>query len=241
MQEMWDQLLYPYQLPALSNLTITGVANTVEVGETIAAGVYDFNWSKSNAGNIQVNSGTINDVTAGVTLATAIPIESINTTPVTLPSDITKNVFKATHSWNIQGQNTQGGNISPAIKTTTWLWKRYIGNDNNDTIPQATIKGLSVNSALSSSINGTYDFPGGGFKYLCIPVDFPEPNAITSGGFPVAMADGSTASSASYTNSGSGPYKFDIVSVQNQFSQTINYRVYRSLNQLNGAATFIVS
>ena len=55
------------------------------------------------------------------------------------------------------------------------------------------------------------------------------------------MADGSTASSASYTNSGSGPYKFDIVSVQNQFSQTINYRVYRSLNQLNGAATFIVS
>ena len=100
---------------------------------------------------------------------------------------------------------------------------------------------MSVNNALSSSLSGSYVFPGGGFKYLCIPVDFPEPNSIVSGGFPVAMADGSTANSAAYTNTGSGPYKFDLVNVINQFGEDVDYRVYRSLNQLNGDSTFIVS
>jgi len=241
MQEMWDQLLYPYQLPALSNLSITGVANTLEVGQTITAGNYNFNWSISNSGNVLANSGVITDTTDGVTLLSNVPIESTNTASVAIPSDIQKTVFNATHSWNIVGENTQGGNISPASTTSRWLWKRYIGNDTNSTIPAGTIQGLSVNNALSSSLSGSYVFPGGGFKYLCIPVDFPEPNSIVSGGFPVAMADGSTANSAAYTNTGSGPYKFDLVNVTNQFGQSVDYRVYRSLNQLNGDSTFIVS
>ena len=240
MQDMWDQLLYPYQLPALKNLSIDGIANTLEVGQTISAGNYDFNWGVDNVGNILANSGVITDTTTGITLLSNVPIESTTEVSVTLPA-IQKTVFNATHSFNIVGQNTQGGNISPASATYRWLWKRYVGNDNADTIPAVTIQGLSVNNALSSNLNGTYSFPGGGYKYLCIPIDFPEPNKITMGGIDVSMADGSNASSAAYNIQGSGPYKFAIVSVTNQFNQPINYRVYRSLNKLNGAATFIVS
>ena len=56
------------------------------------------------------------------------------------------------------------------------------------------------------------------------------------------MADGSTPSSSSYTL-GSGTYKYMEVSVTNSadIPQTIKYRVYRTLNTLNGAVTVIVS
>ena len=236
MQEMWDKLLYPYQFPTLFSLSISGQGPTVEVGYTIPAGPATFNWSKSNAGNIQPNSGIINDVTDSLTLAVGVDIKTINTTSVVLPNSIQKTTGNTVHKWTITGENTQGGSISPAIYTVTWLWRRYVGNNTSTTIGQADIKALSVNNSLASSLNGSYVFPGGGYKYLCIPVSFPEPNSIVSAGFPVAMAG-----AAEGYSSGSGTYKHQLVSVTNTYLQTIDYRVYRSLNQLNGSATFIVS
>lgn len=236
MQEMWDKLLYPYQFPTLSSLSISGQGPTVEVGYTIPAGAYDFNWSKSNAGNIEPNSGVINDVTDSVELATGIDIKTLNTTSVTLPSNIQKTTGNTVHKWTIAGENTQGGAISPSIYTITWLWRRYIGNNTAATINESQIKALSVNSSLASSLSGSYVFPGGGYKYLCIPVSFPEPSSIVSAGFPVAMAG-----PAEGYSDGTGTYNYKTVSVENTYFQTIDYRVYRSLNQLNGSATFIVS
>jgi len=236
MQEMWDKLLYPYQFPTLSGLNISGQGPTVEVGYTIPAGSYTFNWSKSNAGNIEPNSGVINDVTDSVELANTIDIKTLNSTSVTLPSSIQKTTGSATHKWEILGDNTQGGAISPSIYTITWLWRRYVGNNALTVIGEGDIKALSVNNSLASSLNGSYVFPGGGYKYLCIPVSFPEPSSIVSAGFPVAMAG-----PAEGYSDGTGTYNYQTVSVQNTFLQTINYRVYRSLNQLNGSATFIVS
>ena len=236
MQEMWDKLLYPYQFPTLSNLSISGQGPTVEVGYTISAGSYTFNWNKSNAGNIEPNSGVVNDVTDSVQLATGIDIKTLNSTSVTLPSSIQKTTGNTVHKWTITGENTQGGAISPSIYTITWLWRRYVGNNTAATINESQIEALSVNSSLASSLSGSYVFPGGGYKYLCIPTSFPEPSSITSAGFPVAMAG-----TAEGYSSGSGTYKHQLVSVTNTYSQTIDYRVYRSLNQLNGSATFIVS
>ena len=236
MQEMWDKLLYPYQFPTLSSLSISGQGPTVEVGYTVPAGPATFNWSKSNAGNIEPNSGVINDVTDSASLATNIDIKTLNSTSVTLPSSIQKTTGSATHKWEILGDNTQGGAISPSIYTITWLWRRYVGNNTATTINESQIEALSVNNSLASSLSGSYVFPGGGYKYLCIPTSFPEPSSITSGGFPVAMAG-----TAEGYSSGSGTYKHQLVSVTNVYSQTIDYRVYRSLNQLNGSATFIVS
>ena len=238
MQEMWDKLLYPYQFPTLSGLNITAQGPTVEVGYTIPASSYTFNWSKSNAGNIQSNSGVINDITDPTNnpLATGIDIKTLNSTSVTLPSSIQKTTGGATHKWEILGTNNQGGAISPSIYTITWLWRRYVGNNALTAIGQGDIKALSVNNSLASSLSGSYVFPGGGYKYLCIPVSFPEPSSIVSAGFPVAMAG-----PAEGYSDGTGTYNYQTVSVQNTFLQTINYRVYRSLNQLNGSATFIVS
>lgn len=236
MQEMWDKLLYPYQFPTLSSLSISGQGPTVEVGYTIPAGDYDFNWSKSNAGNIEPNSGVINDVTDSVELATGIDISTLNTASVTLQGSIQKTTGNTVHKWSITGENTQGGAISPSIYTITWLWRRYVGNNALTAIGEGDIKALSVNSSLASSLNGSYVFPGGGYKYLCIPTSFPEPSSIVSAGFPVAMAG-----TAEGYDQGTGTYKYKLVNVTNIYFQDIDYRVYRSLNQLNGSATFIVS
>jgi len=235
-QEMFDMILYPYQSPALSSLGITGQGPTVEVGYTIPSGAKTFTWSRSNAGNIEANSGVITDQTAGTTLATGVAIESTTNASVALPLSIQKTSGGATHKWQIAGTNSQGGSIPTSAYTITWLWRRYIGNNKFTVIAEAEILALSVNTSLSTSLSGTYTFPGGNYKYLCIPTSFPEPSSITSGGFPVAMA----GTAEGYTNAGS-VYNYDLVSVTNTYAQTTNYRVYRSLNILNGSATFIVS
>ena len=236
-QEMFDMILYPYQSPALSNLGITGQGPTVEVGYTVPSGAKTFTWSRSNAGNIEANSGVITDTTAGTTLATGVPIKSATSDSVALPLSIQKTSGGATHKWQIAGTNSQGGSLPTSAYTITWLWRRYIGNNASTVIVEADILALSVNTSLSTSLSGTYTFPGGNYKYLCIPTSFPEPSAITSGGFPVAMAG-----TAEGYASGSGTYKYQTVSnVTNSQGEDSDYRVYRSLNQLNGSATFIVS
>ena len=237
MQEMFDIILYPYQSPSLSSLGITGQGPTVEVGYTVPSGAKTFTWSRSNAGNIEANSGVITDTTAGTTLATGVAIESTTSASVALPLSIQKTSGGATHKWQIAGTNSQGGSLPTSAYTITWLWRRYIGNNASTVIVEADILALSVNTSLSTSLSGTYTFPGGNYKYLCIPTSFPEPSSITSGGFPVAMAG-----TAEGYASGSGTYKYQTVSnVTNSQGEDSDYRVYRSLNQLNGSATFIVS
>jgi len=236
LQEMFDMILYPYQVPTLSGLNITGQGPTVEVGYTIPSGAQTFNWSKSNAGNIKANSGIITDITASTELATGVAIESTGSLAVNLPLSIQKTTGSATHRWQIAGENSQGGTISPASYTVTWLWRKYVGNNASTTLAEADIEALSVSTALASSLSGTYTFPGGGYKYLCVPTSFPEPSSITSGGFPVAMAG-----TAEGYSSGTGTYTYQVVNITNTYSQSIDYRVYRSLNQLNGSAKFIVS
>jgi len=237
MQEMWDKLLYPYQFPTLSGLNISGQGPTVEVGYTIAPGPYDFNWSKSNAGNIEANSGVINDITASTTLAVGVDIKTLNTTSVVLPS-ITKTTGGATYKWEILGNNNQGGAISPSIYTITWLFRRFVGNSPGTIIAPGDIPSLAVNNSLSTNLSGTYTFPGGGYKYLCIPETFPDPTKITLSGLDVAMAG-----TAEGYGDGTGPIKYKLTpGVTNTFGNvTVAYKVFRSLNVLNGQAIFIVS
>ena len=236
MQEMWDKLLYPYQFPTLSGLNITGQGPTVEVGYMIMAGAYDFNWSKSNAGNIEANSGVINDITNSTTLASGVDIKTLNTTSVNL-TGIQKTTGGATHKWEILGNNNQGGAISPSIYTITWLWRRYVGNNPQTVITAGVVPTLSVNNSLSTNLSGTYTFPGGGYKYLCIPETFPSPTKITLSGLDVAMAG-----AAEGYGDGTGPIKYKLTpGVTNTYGQSIAYKVFRSLNVLNGQAIFIVS
>lgn len=64
------QLLVTYQAPAFVAFTIAGQGSqTVEVGTAFAAGFKSVAWATVNSGNVKPGSLTLQDVTAGTTLA----------------------------------------------------------------------------------------------------------------------------------------------------------------------------
>ncbi|GAG20687.1 unnamed protein product, partial [marine sediment metagenome] len=176
LQEMFDLLLYPYQLPVLSGLNITGQGPTVEVGYQINAAPYDFNWSRTNEGNIDPTSGAIADITDSEPLTSGVNISALTSVPVTLPNNIFYN-SPSNHKWEITGLNSQGGTISPSIYTITWKWRWFWGTNASLTIGPGDITSLG-NSALASSSSGSNTWAAGNYKYLVMPASFPEPSVI---------------------------------------------------------------
>jgi hypothetical protein len=61
--EVLNNLLYPYQAPAFTSFTISGLASTTyELGYTFPANDYTFVWSTSNQANIQADSIILNSI-----------------------------------------------------------------------------------------------------------------------------------------------------------------------------------
>jgi len=239
MQEMFDMILYPYQSPALSSLGITGQGPTVEVGYTVPSGAKTFTWSRSNAGNIEANSGVITDTTAGTTLATGVPIKSATSDSVALPLSIQKTSGGATHKWQIAGTNSQGGSLPTSAYTITWKWKWFWGTNASLTIGVGDITSLG-SSALSTSSSGSNTWAAGDYKYLVMPSSFPEPSTIKDSATNLGI--GMAGVAEGYTL-GAGTYKYSTVTtaVPNAYGVLTTYRIYRTKNALGGAVSFIIS
>ena len=238
LQEMFDLLLYPYQLPILSGLNITGQGPTVEVGYTVPAGPATFNWSRTNEGNIDPTSGAIADITDSASLTSGIDISALTSVPVTLPNDIVYS-SPSTHKWEITGLNSQGGTISPSIYTITWKWKWFWGTNALEFIGAGDIANLG-NSALASSSSGSNTWAAGDYKYLVMPDSFPEPSVIKDSSTNLGV--GMAGVSEGY-NQGTGTYKYLTVtsSAPNTYGESTTYRIYRTKNALGGAVSFIIS
>jgi len=247
-KQMFDALLYPYQMPSVGSLSIGGQGTSLEVGDTIIGGNRTFTWATSYSANVAPNTMIIKDVETSSVLGSNLANDfsellniggSITKTAIDLGSSTSDN-----YKWNITGLNSNNGTLGFSTFTVTWKWRRYVGKSTNIILNESEIEALSVNSDLATSLNGSYSFAGGGgdYKFFCIPETWPQPTSFISGGFPTAMADGSTPSSSSYVL-GTGTYKYMEVSVTNSadIPQTIKYRVYRTLNTLNGPVTVIVS
>jgi len=71
MQQMWNNLLYPYIPPAFISFGIGGQSSLIEVGVALS-GIKTFNWATSQPANVQVNSIAIRDVTANVLIASGL-------------------------------------------------------------------------------------------------------------------------------------------------------------------------
>ena len=107
------------------------------------------------------------------------------------------------------------------------------------TSPITGLTGVEITGLTSSNLypdfTRIYSFDSYDYKYLCFadvyggPINFVD--SLT--GFQVDMHNG-------YSNSENG-FSYDLVSVTNQFSQTTNYRVYRTTYTLGGAINIIVT
>lgn len=218
-QEMFDRLLYPYQVPSFTGFSIAGTSNQ-EVGATIAGGVRNATWSTSNGVNINANSIRIIDVTnSNTVLAQDLP--NTGSTSVTVP-DLVKTSANS-HTFRIEAINTNGNGFNRNF-TVSWSWALHYGESALENLTSADVTSLRVKS-LASNSNGTYNFQGGEFKYFCYPTTFGLKNTFkdTATNLDVAMVP-------AYT-----------VNVTNVHGVTTAYYVHRTLNRLGGAITIAVS
>lgn len=232
-QDMWEQLLHPYQAPGFTSFSINH-PSVVEVGYTIPVNV-SFSWSTSNSGNIQTNSISLTDVTGGNTLL-ASGLANDGSEALTLGSTIQKTTA-TTHQFRANGTNTNAVGFLTTT-TITWLWRQFYGVQAAATLSESQIEALAGTS-LATGYAGTYATGGGGYKYVCF--------ANAAGGQINTVKDQLTgfnvpmAVSAPYSNVDGGGFNYALVSVTNVNGITTNYRVYRTANSLGGAITLVVT
>jgi hypothetical protein len=236
-QELFQQMLYPYQPPAFTSFGISGQPNPVEVGYTIPASI-TFTWSTSQPANVQANSIDLIDVTGG-NLVLASGLANDGNEPVVMGGPIQKTTNTG-HQFKIQGVNTQAGGFNTTL-TISWRWRLYFGAQAAATLNAAQILALASNY-LATGYGGTFAMAAGGFKYICLSdVNGGQINIVKdqSTGFSVPMATASD--DPAYSNVDGGGFSFALVSVTNAEGVTSNVRVYRTRNVLGGAVTLILT
>jgi len=234
MQQMWDALLYPYQLPVWNAFAISGQTTPLEVGATIAANK-TFTWSSTNFANIVGGSISLIDVTGSGLIASGL---SYGGTPYASTYPAITQTSPITHTFRITGTNTQS-TVFTRDYNVTWAWRLYYGTGSATTLTESGIESLA-SSSLASNKNGNYSFAAGNYKYFAWADSLGSPTAVNgffSGGFPVAMA----GTSEGYLNTDANGWNYDAVNVTNTFGITTTYRVYRTLNVLGGAINITVS
>lgn len=217
--EMFTRLLYPYQNPTFGSFTIAGLSDT-EVGNLYPAQSRNASWTTTNSSNISPNTIRIIDVSGGnTTLASGLP----NTSPASISVPALQLTTAGSKQFRIEGTNTNAVTFSRNLNIN-WQWAVHYGESPLTSLTSAEILTLRVKN-LTSTANGTYVMQAGNYKYIAYPVSFGLKSTFKdqATNLDVAMQAAST------------------VSVTNVFGITTNYYVHRTLNQLGGAITIIVS
>ncbi len=246
-QDMFTDLLYPEQLAKFTSLSLTNrnISTTsvpttyfIDLGRQLT-GVLTFSWAYENSSNFLTNSVYINDVTSVPTPTSNWPQPSSAYKTYVL-GDLS-GTFSHTQSvlstapdkriYNISGIR-KNNTVIPKFAEIEWTYRVYYGSDTSETI---NVSGLtSMSSMLSTQSIGTYNISGTqGYKYL----GFPDVSAynftnINHYNLPVPLA------TQSYTLVENGN-NYMTMSVTNSYNVNSVYRIYRTLNQING--TFSVN
>ncbi len=229
-REMFDRLLYPYQLPAFTAFTMVQTS-PLEVGATIG-GVKSFTWSINNQTNVVVGSLNVVDATGNVILAAGLVGNgqqdlNVGTIQKTVPT---------TNTWSISATNSRNVVLSRST-TVTWLWRIYYGTSLLTALPDPTVMS---SKPLASNSPGSYSFAGGGYKYLCVPTGFTAPSTFIDSATGLSVAMAAESDGAFFSQIANG-IAYGIVSVTNQYGVATNYRIYRSKFVLGSPITITVN
>lgn len=220
LEQLFTNLLYPYQYPSVTAFSISGQVTTLEVGDSVAGGNRIFSWNISNDLNVSSNSITIEDLSSGIVYGTEFANDDNQI--IDIGAAIAKNSV-STNTWKISAQNTRGQTISRNFNVN-WRWRTYYGTSNNETLTETEIKSL-ISTSLDSNFTGNKSVAAGGYKYFAYPTDFGLKNNFQDviNGFAVAMQPAST------------------VSITNDFGISTDYYVHRTTNPIVGALLVAVS
>ncbi len=223
--EMFDRLLYPYQVPTFSAFSITGQSTTLEVGDQITSGSKTFTWTTTNSTNVSGSTLRILDFTNNTTLASGLANDGTEEISISAVSKSSA----TSHVYRISGSNTQGAGFSRDF-TVNWRWRMYYGTSSLTSLTENQIEALTSSSLVTNS-TGTFNFGAGGYKYIAYPTVFGLKTSFKdpSTGFDVDMQ---SAVTTAVTNSFYHP---------NSGSTATNYYVHRSTNTLGGSISITVS
>ncbi len=217
--EVFNMLLNPYQPPAFTSFSISGQATTLEIGDSITTGSKSFTWGISNSSNVTPNTLDIAGEPGNIVTNTSIT----SPYPYNLTSPITKTTVGSTSTFTISATNTKSSTFSSSF-TVTWKAKLYVGKNTGTTINEAGAEALTA--SLGGVPTGPKSFSAGaGYIYYVYPATFADINT---------MKDQATNLDVPYT-------QLSDISITNSFGTTTTYKVFRTLNQLNGAITLITT
>lgn len=217
--QVFYMLLNPFQPPAFTSFSITGQSQTLEIGDSISSGNKTFTWGTSNSANVQTNSITISDNSGTLLSGEA----NDGSATYSLGSNITNNTPGATRTFTISATNTNSNTFSSSF-VVTWKANLYTGKYTGTTIDEANAESLS--SSLGGLPTGTKSFSSGaGYIYYVYADSFADI---------ATMKDVATNLDVPYT-------QLSNITIINGFSVTTTYKVFRTLNQLNGAITLITT
>lgn len=220
LQQLFTNLLYPYQYPAVSAFSISGQSTTLEVGDSVPGGVHTFAWNLTNDVNVATNSISIEDTTNGVVYGTTYANDNSET--IDIGNAVTK-TSATSNTWKISANNTKGQTISRNFNVY-WKWRTFYGTSAKESLTEADIKTLASQS-LDSNFTGNKVVAGGDYKYFAYPTVFGLKSNFQDviSGFAVAMEPASS------------------VSITNDFGVTTDYYVHRTTNPIVGSLTVAVS
>lgn len=244
LQEMFNNLLYPDQLARITSVTISNprLSQTttknylIDVGRPLI-GTLTFSWDYERESNFDTTSNvSIVDVTNVVSPTSIWPvgISSINTYPVTTKTGIftySSSVYSVTpdkRTYEIRVDRKNKTRI-PKYTDIEWAYRIYYGSSTGTAVTPLTVT-TSFSSILATQSVGTFTISGTqGYKYFAVPNNnsFSFTN-MTYYNLPIALAY-----TQSYTLVENGN-NYGTISLTNSFSVNTIYRVYRTLNQING-------
>lgn len=210
-QDVITMLLYPYQTPAITQF-VSNLKQNYKLGES-TGNTMTLTWNTSNQDNIKDGSITFffNNQELPKEVFKKQGSKTFTITPVQLTNQGSINI-------RMDMLDIKDKKISKTI-TLTWLNGIYYGNNINEDITPADINSLTGIDA--NSIGRDYKYPGGGYKYIAFPASWNDPSQFVdpATNFDVPM------------------YKRNNIDITNVNGVTQAYKVYRSVNILNGDIT----
>lgn len=142
--QILEQMLVVYQIPAFIALSITGQASPIEVGIGLS-GIKTFTWSTSNSANVQPNSIAIRNVNTNTLIASGLAndgSEAVSIGTITNTSPISQ-------SWRGEGTNTHAGSFQSSNFTVTSLYPYFYGKVSSGGAPAGGNRPSATNALVT--------------------------------------------------------------------------------------------
>jgi hypothetical protein len=247
LQDVLTDILYPEQLGNINTFSLQGPSGSItnlEVGDSLSPGSYTFSWVLSNTSSFTSNTSTVEDLTyvtspgtywntgvgiLGEGLTNSNPFRWVLSTTI---SSTSSRVYDDSRLFNFSIKRDNNTIISKPLNVE-WRWKVYYGSSTFSSLTASGIKSLS--SELSpvmgdNLLSYSYLIDGSGYKYIAIVDDIVNFNDIVYKNLPIALA----GVNEGYTYDDGHGNNYQSVTVSNNYNITTDYRVYRTMNQIDG-------